>query len=288
MDDDQRNRLMTIAAEALALLDNLNPEAITEATEYAGDPHPAVVEDAAIAVGPINAVNGVNAVDGVEGGYGVDSDDAAADYDTDDAAETPAAPAPAPSPSPVPITTSPSSSSSSSPEALIIGSPDHAEHAAAIAPDQSPVLPPPATPDPMIERALALRKFNVLVHPSLLTKIDIPQFWRVSGRNWRPAAKILAQLPAQRRVTKLRNAFRGNPFEWNITAAVGQCVGRVADVPCTLCLRAGEQFGGGCIVSPEGVDYDGKRTCCYSCLYHNHYTRCSLDRPALAGKETSK
>lgn len=124
---------------------------------------------------------------------------------------------------------------------------------------------------------------------SLRESIQIDELWALNpeGPQWTAAARALATLPPRRTVTKNNNRFRPNPAEWNVTAAVGQCVGEEAAAPCEPCrTRRTHPFTGGCVVlTPEqerhawvaggGVAVDFKKPrCCFNCRYQWQYSKC--------------
>ncbi|KAI0903568.1 hypothetical protein F4823DRAFT_568563 [Ustulina deusta] len=112
----------------------------------------------------------------------------------------------------------------------------------------------------------------------LRSSIRIAEFWAVDMANWPAAAVALARLPAQRTVHKLRNKFLPDPVEYDMTAAVGQCVGQQAAKPCARCQRGAGNFTGGCVVPPAGMAGMKQPRCCFSCLYQWQYKHCSLRR----------
>ncbi|KAI1123791.1 hypothetical protein F5Y10DRAFT_269720 [Nemania abortiva] len=118
------------------------------------------------------------------------------------------------------------------------------------------------------------------LHPSFTLRgsIQIPEFWDVERNNWPSGAVVLASLPPQRSIQKLGAAFRAEPTEWNMTAAVGQCVGDPAAEPCSKCRGGKGRFSGGCIVVPPGIDGLKQSWCCFNCRYQWQYKKCSLPK----------
>ncbi|KAI1149499.1 hypothetical protein F4825DRAFT_469019 [Nemania diffusa] len=113
----------------------------------------------------------------------------------------------------------------------------------------------------------------------LRDSIQIPELWAVEEEDWPAEALALARLPPQRSVQRLgKKPFLANPKEWNMTAAVGQCVGEEAAEPCSRCRRGGRggRFTGGCIVLPAGVELKKKPLCCLNCRYQWQYNQCSF------------
>ncbi|KAI1272201.1 hypothetical protein F5Y07DRAFT_308013 [Xylaria sp. FL0933] len=117
---------------------------------------------------------------------------------------------------------------------------------------------------------------DFFIHPSLRESIKIDEFWEVDKENWSAVAKKLAEFPAQRQVECLREHFLPVPFKYNLTAAVGQCVGRLADNPCTHCVESATIFPGGCVIWPGGIKKNTDITCCFNCYYQWKYSGCSF------------
>ncbi|KAI0513342.1 hypothetical protein F5B22DRAFT_612147, partial [Xylaria bambusicola] len=98
----------------------------------------------------------------------------------------------------------------------------------------------------------------------------------------------MAKLPPLRIVERTRAAFLPDPMEWDMLAAVGQCVGRQVAEPCDRCKAGNGGFSGGCILPPLGIQNLKKPWCCLCCQYQWQYGNCSFEPPEERKKRLSK
>ncbi|KAI0398944.1 hypothetical protein F4802DRAFT_603461 [Xylaria palmicola] len=115
--------------------------------------------------------------------------------------------------------------------------------------------------------------------------IDIKELWGVEAHEWPKEVLALARLPGQREVSKDRQPFLPEPYKWNVTATVGQCVGELAAEPCGRCAKGTTVLlSDGCVVVPRRLGGAGlkKPQCCFNCRYQWQYLDCTFIKEADA------
>ncbi|KAI0968670.1 hypothetical protein F4678DRAFT_481869 [Xylaria arbuscula] len=186
------------------------------------------------------------------------------------APEPSASEASAPAPAPIPTSTT----ASALPPAP---NDSEAPHSTRVASPSSGLVPVPSAAEPIRDEDIKERLL-ASVHPSVRDAIKIEELWQEESEDWPMEALQMAQLPAQRSVTKLNKPFLPDPYEWDMSAAVGQCVGQQAAVPCKRCKMGKGPFSGGCVVVPDGFKRIKKSSCCFNCRYQWQYKKCKWSK----------